>query len=85
MSSLIRMVADAWVPNAAVPNTAKNAATIKVALLRMTPNSPAPSKYAALLFKQLTIRWESPKLTIRAQPKRPAVGQAGFTEGSWAF
>jgi hypothetical protein len=62
MSSLIRMVADA--PVALI---AMIAAMIKVAPLRMTPNSPGPEKIAALLFKQLTMPSGSPKLTFPAR------------------
>jgi hypothetical protein len=74
MSSLIRMVADA--PLTVI---AKIAAMIKVAPLRMTPNSPSPQKIAAVLFKQLTMSSGSAKLTFPAQSAGVAGRPQGFT------
>jgi hypothetical protein len=55
------------------------AAMIKVAPLRMTPDSPCPEKTAAVLFKQLTMPSGSPNLTFPAQPTGIAGRPHGFT------
>ena len=74
-----------YVNSLVLTDIANNAATIKVALLRMAPDSPAPLKSADLLFKQLTMQSESPKITVRAQPKGQDCPPKGFPEGSLSF